>query len=737
MVRPCRSIPSSANRFDRPGTPTVSLSARTSSRATARLEYMPGLIKKDDIEKVRAKADLYEIVSESVTLKPSGSGTYVGLCPFHDEKSPSFSVRPSMGVWHCFGCGLGGDVFTYVEREENVEFGDAVEILADKYHIELHYDNDRREQRKGSKRARLLEANEEAQRFFVSQIMTKEALAARKLLAGRTFTQADSTHFGCGYAPRGWDNLVRHLSTKGFTQQEMLDAGLARQGQRGIYDYFRGRVTWPIRDSTGRTLGFGARKLFEDDSIGAKYINTPDTQLYRKNQVLYGIDLAKDAIVKKRQVVIVEGYTDVMACHLAGVDTAVATCGTAFGEDHAKIVRRLISDDALGAIQLVGPVKGSQVVFTFDGDAAGQKAALHAFGLDGSFLTQTFVAVARDNLDPCDLRIQHGDQAVKSLVDEARPLYDFVIDSAIDMFDTQYTTGQMGSVKAVAPIIAQIRDLSLVDIYTRKAARRIGVDLDLLQREVSATRRSMHIRDQSAYAVRQPRYGNAGREPSDRNPYEESARRRELEKKDATDQGYYRIDDSVFICEQQFMGLLIQIPRAVNRDVYSQLSVDSFVVPIFRTLYQAVEAAGGLPAADTPQGLWMHNLSKEAGPLLESAINELAVMPLPLAAPDKDAQSPVSGRVGPAGGPGAGQEAEPAANAAAIQLREATAEERQYASELLARLLDATYMRLISAARHQMNRLPDGQEKFDLLGKITEYETLRKELSNQVFGNVN
>lgn len=701
---------------------------------------MPGLIKKDDIEKVRAKADLYEIVSESVTLKASGSGTYVGLCPFHDEKSPSFSIRPSMGVWHCFGCGLGGDVFTYVEKEENVEFGDAVELLADKYHIELHYDDDRREQRKGSKRTRLLEANEEAQRFFVSQIMTKEALAARKLLAGRTFSQADSAHFGCGYAPRGWDNLVRHLSDKGFTQQEMLDAGLARQGQRGVYDYFRGRVTWPIRDSTGRTLGFGARKLFEDDGISAKYINTPDTQLYRKNQVLYGIDLAKDAIVKKRQVVIVEGYTDVMACHLAGVDTAVATCGTAFGEDHAKIVRRLISDDALGAIQLVGPVQGSRVVFTFDGDVAGQKAALHAFRLDGNFLTQTFVAVARDNLDPCDLRIQHGDQAVRSLVEEARPLYDFVIDSAVDMFDTQYTTGQMGAVKAVAPIIAQIRDRSLVGIYTRKTARRIGVDLDLLRQEVSHARRSLNVRDQSAYAVRQPNRDNEGRRSVNQPFGEGPFRRRRVEEKDAANQSYFKIDDSVFICEQQFMGLLIQVPRAINRDVYGQLSADSFAVPIFRTLFQAVEAAGGLPAAETPQGLWMHNLSHEAGPLLDSAINELAVMPLPLptAADDSQQGQPIrgSGHVQREDATSGEKVAGPASNVADIQLRPATAEERQYASELLARLLDATFMRLISETRHKMNHLPDGQEKFNLLGRITEYETRRKELNNQVFGNV-
>ena len=407
------------------------------------------MILKEDVEKVRAAADLYDIVSASVTLRPSGTGTFVGLCPFHDEKTPSFSVRPALGVWHCFGCGLGGDVFGYVEHQENIDFREAVELLADKYHIELHYENSGgRTEHSGSKRARLIEANEEAQRFFMSQIMSKEALAARKLLGGRNFSRADCERFGCGYAPQGWDNLVRYLASKGFTQQEMLDAGLARQGQRGVYDYFRGRATWPIRDSTGRTLGFGARKLYDDDQIAAKYINTPDTQLYRKTQVLYGIDLAKSSIVKKRQVVIVEGYTDVMAMHLAGIDTAVATCGTAFGAEHAKIVRRLVADDSLGAVQLVGPLNvpgqalSSRIVFTFDGDAAGQKAALHAFGLDSAFLSQTFVAVADDNLDPCDLRINRGDQAVRSLIEHAKPLYDFVIDAAIGRFDTTYATGR-------------------------------------------------------------------------------------------------------------------------------------------------------------------------------------------------------------------------------------------------------------------------------------------------------
>lgn len=173
---------------------------------------MAGMIHKEDIEKVRNAADLHEIVSATVALKSSGIGSYVGLCPFHDEKTPSFSVRPAMGVWHCFGCGRSGDVFKYVEEQENIDFREAVELLADRYHIELHYDKTgNAPETKGSKRTRLLEANEEAQRFFVAQLVTDEALPARKLLSGRDFSQADCARFGCGYAPRGWDNLVRQI----------------------------------------------------------------------------------------------------------------------------------------------------------------------------------------------------------------------------------------------------------------------------------------------------------------------------------------------------------------------------------------------------------------------------------------------------------------------------------------------------------------------------------------------
>ncbi|KXA18171.1 DNA primase [Gardnerella vaginalis] len=693
---------------------------------------MVGMIVKEDIERVRAAADLYDIVSATVTLKPSGTGTFVGLCPFHDEKTPSFSVRPSLGMWHCFGCGAGGDVFKYVEKKENIDFREAVEFLADRYHIEMHYQqqNGDAQAHAGSKRARLLEANEEAQKFFVSQLSTEEATPARELLAGRNFTPQQSAYFACGYAPKGWDNLVRYLANKGFTRQELLDAGLARLGQRGIYDYFRGRLTWPIRDSTGRTLGFGARKLYDDDAISAKYINTPDTALYRKTQVLYGIDLAKANIVKKRQVVIVEGYTDVMACHVAGIDTAVATCGTAFGVEHAKIVRRLIADDSLGAIQLVGPIKvngqsvSSRIVFTFDGDAAGQKAALHAFGLDSAFLTQTFVAVADNNLDPCDLRIQRGDEAVRSLVAHASPLYDFVIDTVINRFETSYTTGQMGAVKAVAPLIAQIRDRSLLDLYMRKAVRAIGVDLVVMRREVEAARRRLQVRDDDAYASKYHMIPAGVQQTGVERTADSQSSRIAIMRSAAQNQRYYRVDDAVFMCEQQFMALLLQVPLAFNEQLFAQLTLNNFITPVFRTLFQAFVAVGGLPAGNVTQGLWLHMMTKSAGSLLESVITELSVMPLPLPASAEIVEGANNQQMQQTQQAVSGSPSDP--------LRRATSAESKYANELLIRLLDIGYMRRIGAARARMAKLPDGQEKLALLGQITSMEAARKSLQSQI-----
>ena len=357
---------------------------------------MAGLIKREDIDEVRSRARLDDVVGEFVTLRGAGVGSLKGLCPFHDERTPSFHVRPQVGMYHCFGCGESGDVFTFLQKMDGVTFVEAVERMAERTGVQLHYEEGAKgpDREEVGRRQRLIEMHQVAEQYFRDQLQETEAQTAREYLTDRGFDREAVDRFSVGYAPRGWDNLLRTLRGRGFTTEEITASGLVSEGRRGVYDRFRGRIMWPIRDVTGRTIGFGARKLYEDDQ-GPKYLNTPETPLYRKSQVLYGLDLAKREISRSKRVVIVEGYTDVMAAHLSGVGQAVATCGTAFGEDHAKIVSRLLGDESSGS---------GEVVFTFDGDEAGQKAALKAFELEQRFVAQTFVAVEPSGRDPADLR---------------------------------------------------------------------------------------------------------------------------------------------------------------------------------------------------------------------------------------------------------------------------------------------------------------------------------------------
>ena len=424
-------------------------------------------IRQADVDEVKARTNIADIIGERVALKSAGVGSLKGLCPFHDEKSPSFHVRPQVGFYHCFGCGESGDVYTFLREMDHVSFTEAVEKLAARIGYTLHYE-DGGPAPETSGRARLFAANAAAAEFFRAQLMSPEADAARRFLGERGFDAGAAAHFGVGYAPKGWDHMLDALTAKGFTREELTTAGLVSTNQRGgVYDRFRGRVIWPIRDVTGQTVGFGARKLYDDDQ-GPKYLNTPETPIYKKSQVLYGLDLAKRDISRgdPRRVVVVEGYTDVMACHLAGVTTAIATCGTAFGAEHVTVLRRVMGDSSASG----------EVVFTFDGDAAGQKAAIRAFTDAKSFNAQTFVAVAPDGLDPCDLRLQRGDGAVRSLVDHKVPMFEFVIDRAVSRFDLGTVEGRVGALRAAAPIVAEIRDRLLRPGYERVLARRLGMD---------------------------------------------------------------------------------------------------------------------------------------------------------------------------------------------------------------------------------------------------------------------
>ncbi|WP_353813985.1 DNA primase [Agromyces sp. SYSU T00266] len=436
---------------------------------------MAGRIRQSDVEEVKARTNIADIVGEHVSLKSAGVGSMKGLCPFHDERSPSFHVRPQLGYYHCFGCGESGDVYTFLQRMDHVSFTEAVERLAGRIGFELHYEDGGGPAEGAGNRARLLAANRTAEEFFVEQLGTPEAEVGRRFLGERGFDSEAARHFGVGFAPKSWETLTKHLRGKGFTTEELTASGLVSQGDRGVYDRFRGRLIWPIRDVTGQTVGFGARKLLEDDP-GPKYLNTPETAVYHKAQVLYGLDLAKREISKTHRVVVVEGYTDVMACHLAGVTTAIATCGTAFGVDHIKVLRRVLGDDTG-----VG-----EVVFTFDGDAAGQKAAMRAFAEERRFAAQTFVAVAPDGLDPCDLRLARGDGAVRSLVEAKTPMFEFVIRTTLARFDLETVEGRVAALRAAAPIVADIRDPALRPGYTRELARMLGMELDEVGRAVRA-----------------------------------------------------------------------------------------------------------------------------------------------------------------------------------------------------------------------------------------------------------
>ena len=501
---------------------------------------MPGRIRNDDIALVRDKSRIDEVVREHVALKSAGS-SLKGLCPFHDEKTPSFHVTPSKGFWYCFGCGEGGDVFSFIQKVEHSTFSEAVEKLANKYNISLRYEENYTNPNTGQ-RSKVLEANKIASEFYQNNLESPEAEIGRKFLKERGFDKNSAQLFNIGYANKNWDNLTKFLKQKGFTEQELVFAGLSITGQKGTYDRFRGRLIWPIKDASGEVVGFGARRLFDDDQ-GPKYLNTPETLVYKKSQVLYGLDQAKKEITSKKQVVIVEGYTDVMACHLSGVKTAVATCGTAFGEDHARILRRFLMDEE----QFTG-----EIIYTFDGDEAGQKAALKAFNLDQTFSTRTFVAIEKNGLDPCDLRQKSGNDAIVALIASKVPLFEFVIKNAISKFDLNNAEGRVLALKAAAPIVSNIKDKALKPEYVRLLAGWLGIEINSVEQAVKDNNRQIRT-----VAVA-PQNNQNNKE---------------------------NIESSI---EKEALKLIFQFPLLVSEWI-KQINVETFTQSKFRELFEVLE----------------------------------------------------------------------------------------------------------------------------------------------------
>lgn len=459
---------------------------------------MAGIIKREDIEEVRSRARIDDIVGEYVQLRSAGADSLKGLCPFHDERTPSFHVRPSMGYWHCFGCGEGGDVIDFIMRINHLEFIDAVEYLAGKVGVQLRYEKGQRrgDASESSLRRKVAQAHEVAEHFYSQQLFSPQGRDAKEYLHERGFDDDAIRHFGLGYSPQGWDSLLHHLRSRGFTEYELKESGLMSSGQRGLYDRFRGRLMWPIRDITGQTVGFGARRLSDDDN-GPKYLNTPETVLYKKSRVLYGLDLAKKTISRQRQVIVVEGYTDVMAMHLAGLTNAVATCGTAFGAEHVQIIRRLLGDrdDAsVGVMLSSGKARGGQVIFTFDGDEAGRKAALKAFQEDQKFAAQTFVCVEPSGKDPCDVRLAEGDAGLQRLISLKQPLFAFVIRTILKSLDLSTAEGRVMGMRQTAPIVLGIKDVALRQEYIRQLAGWLSMPVEQINAELRQAMRSRNRR---------------------------------------------------------------------------------------------------------------------------------------------------------------------------------------------------------------------------------------------------
>jgi DNA primase len=550
-----------------------------------------GLINEEDLATVRERTRIEDVVGSYVTLRRTGGGSLTGLCPFHDEKTPSFHVTPARGFWHCFGCGEGGDAINFIQKINHVSFAEAIEFLADRVGVQLRYTDGGGQRVEPGLRLRVLEANQLAAEFFAGQLLGGSGLPGRQFLDGRGFGKDAAEQFGIGFAPTGGRELGQHLKAKGFSDEELVKAGLVRENG---WDFFQGRVLWPIRDAGRSVLGFGARKIFDDDRMPAKYLNTPETIVYKKSTVLYGLDLARANIAKKNQAVVVEGYTDVMACHLAGVDTAVASCGTAFGDDHARLLQRLLG---------TGDVTGGEVIFTFDGDAAGQAAALKVFKGDQNFLAQTYVAVEPTGLDPCDLRIQHGEAALRELVGRRVPLYRFVMRNVLAGYDLDRVDGRLAALRGAAPLVSSIRDASLVSGYLRELAQLLGMDPEEVRREVKVT-----VQRQSRTTQRHPEPPPGDALPGLPEP------RPGLPVPDPRDR---RLE-----AERGTLRLIVRAPETFDA-AWNGIGVDDFTHPAYRALFASVLAAGEGP------GSWTQRiLNANSDPVLEQLVISLAVEPV-------------------------------------------------------------------------------------------------------------
>jgi DNA primase len=422
--------------------------------------------RREDIDAVRDKTDLAELASEVTKVKRSGRST-MAVCPFHSEKTPSLSIDAARGLYHCFGCGKSGDVYRWVQETQGLDFAGAVEFLARRAGFTLTVDP--AEAKSRGKRERLVEVTRAAVAFYTERLKTApDAGAARGYLRSRGYDADVVDTFSLGYSPDGWDNLVNHLRDLGTRDETMIAAGLASRSSRGgLIDRFRGRVMFPIFDVRGDAVGFGARVL---DGDGPKYLNSSESAIYHKSRLLYGLNWAKSDIVRQDTAVVVEGYTDVIAMHLAGMPIAVATCGTALGEDHLDLLRRF----------------SERVVFAFDADEAGAGAALRGFDRSVPGDLDLRIALLPDGKDPADVVAAGDADRLRTAIAESEPLLKFRIETELSHYDLDEPEARAKAVRAAASVIALHPDPVTRHEYAVLVSRSTGVELRFVE---SAMRR--------------------------------------------------------------------------------------------------------------------------------------------------------------------------------------------------------------------------------------------------------
>ncbi len=429
------------------------------------------MISDEDKERVRQATDFVQLVAETVELRQRGQ-EFWGCCPFHGEKTPSFKVNPSTGLWHCFGCGDGGDVFSYVQRRENLDFPDAIRYLADRAGIELSEDGTAR---RGPRKTRLMEALGEAEAFYHTMLMRGRGEgpdAARRYLAGRGFGSEVCRRWGLGYAP-GRGSLVAQLRAKGFSTAEMLAADLALERSGRPADRFYERVMFPIHDEMGRTIAFGGRILGAKREGVAKYVNTRDTAAFNKGKHLFAYDRAKESMAATGEAIVCEGYTDVIAMHEAGYTNTVAALGTAFRLDHVRLVERQ---------------RVSRIVCLFDGDAAGQRAAERAIRYLDKTSAALLCVVLPGGQDPMEFLAEHGAAAMRPILDSARPLMDFVFEKRLAGHDLSAPGRRVRALEDMAQLLAPLKRSVLLDEYATRLADTLGMDVEETKRAIREAR---------------------------------------------------------------------------------------------------------------------------------------------------------------------------------------------------------------------------------------------------------